>query len=55
MKAKMRLRDRVKAKKGGGISLSTSLLSLCCMGIGITPLNIGELPYASLSALTHTF
>lgn len=55
MKAKMRLRDKVKAKKGGGISLSTSLLSLCCMGIGITPLNIGELPYASLSALTHTF
>lgn len=55
MKATMRLRDRVKAKQGGGISLSTSLLSLCCMGIGITPLNIGELPYASLSPLVRTF
>lgn len=51
MKAKARYRDKVKAKNGNGISLETTLSSICCMGIGITPLNVGELSYASLDML----
>ena len=53
IKAKARERDRIKARKGvvGGISLSTSLVAICCMGIGITPLNIGEMSYASISPI----
>ena len=55
MKAKARERDRIKARKGvaGGISLSTSLVAICCMGIGITPLNIGEMSYASIGPLMN--
>ena len=55
MKAKARYRDKIKAKKGNGIGLGTSFASICCMGIGITPLNIGELSYGSVSALTRTY
>ena len=55
MKAKARYRDKIKAKKGGGLSLQTSLEAICCMGIGITPLNIGELSYASISTLMKTY
>ena len=53
MKAKARERDRIKARKGtqGGISLSTSLIAICCMGVGITPLNIGEMSYAAISPM----
>lgn len=51
MKAKARLRDRVKAKKGMGLSLGDSLVSICCMGIGLTPLNIGEISYAALGKI----
>lgn len=55
IKAKARYRDRVKAKKGIGINLTTSLASICCMGIGITPLNVGELSYAAISLLMDTY
>lgn len=48
MKALARYRDKIKAKQGSGISLTTSLAAICCMGIGITPLNIGEMSYAAL-------
>ena len=53
MKAKARARDRLKAKQGSknGISLSTSLTAICCMGIGITPLNIGEMSYAAVGPI----
>ena len=58
MKEKMRERDRIKAKQasegkktGSGISLQTTLAAICCMGIGITPLNIGELSYASIGPI----
>lgn len=52
MKAKARYRDRIKAKqKTGGISFSTMLESICCMQIGITPLNIGEMSYAASHAI----
>ena len=58
MKEKIRERDRAKAKRaaegkatGNGISLSTCLAAICCMGIGITPLNIGEMSYAAVSPI----
>lgn len=55
MKALARYRDKIKAQKGLGINLETTLVSICCMGIGITPLNIGELSYASISTLMKTY
>ena len=48
MKAKARYRDKIKAKKGNGLDLGTTLVSICCMGIGLTPLNIGKISYASI-------
>lgn len=55
MRAKARLRDRVKAKNSDSLNMDTILASICCMGIGITPLNIGELSYASISVLMKTY
>lgn len=54
MKAKARLRDKIKAKKNG-IPLSVILVSICCMGLGITPLNIGEISYASMQKILNTY
>ena len=53
MKAKARRRDRLKAKQknGSGISITTCLVAICCMGIGITPLNIGEMSYAAIGPI----
>ena len=53
IKEKARQRDRIKAKQAGknGISLDVILTAICCMGIGITPLNIGEMSYASIGAI----
>ena len=58
MKEKIRERDRIKARKAaegksGGIDLSTTLAAICCMGIGLTPLNIGELSYASVGPIMN--
>lgn len=59
MKAKARERDRVKAKqaakKGTGLTLAANLVAICCMGIGLNPLNIGEISYASVGWLTNTY
>ncbi len=56
IKAKARYRDKVKAKQNkGGISLSTCLAAICCMGIGITPLNIGDMSYAAVSVIMNTY
>ena len=48
-----RKRDKIKAKQNSknGISLDTCLVAICCMGIGITPLNIGEMSYASVGEI----
>ena len=54
MDAKARYRDKIKAKKSG-LSFNYLMLSICCMGIGITPLNIGELSYAALGPLMATY
>lgn len=53
IKEKARERDRIKAKQGtkGGISMETTLVAICCMGLGINPLNIGEMSYASIGPL----
>ena len=55
IKAKARKRDKIKAKKGIGLSLEATLSSICCMGIGITPLNIGELSYAIIPVLMEIY
>ena len=54
-KAKARLRDRVKAKSKDNLTLGTTLASICCMGIGITPLNVGELSQAAIAVLMRTY
>ena len=53
MKAKARYRDKVKAKQNAknGITLFTSMTAICCMGLGLTPLNIGEMSYVALEAI----
>ena len=55
MKALARYRDRVKAKKGLGITFEETLVSICCMGIGLTPLNIGEISYAAAKRLVEKY
>ena len=37
------------------ITLYTNIVSICCMGLGITPLNIGEMSYAAISGITTKF
>lgn len=55
MKAKARLRDRIKAKSNKGITLDTTLASICCMGMGLNPLNIGEISYGSVHILMSIY
>lgn len=55
MKAKARLRDKLKAKQGGGLNLKYMLSSICCMNFGLNPLNIGELSYAAVPVLIATY
>ena len=59
MRRKARYRDKVKAKNAAkskdGISLFTSLVSICCMGLGITPLNIGEMSYVAFESILRKF
>ena len=55
MKAKARYRDKVKAKNGEGLCFSSAIESVCCMQIGITPLNVGELSYSALYSLLKRF
>lgn len=56
MKRKARYRDKIKSKKkNGGISFHTILVSICCMGVGITPLNIGEMSYAAIDDILNKY
>lgn len=57
MKAKARYRDRVKAKQNmkKGLSLFSIMASICCMGIGLTPLNIGEMSYVAMQAIVNQY
>ena len=49
-KAKIRASEKMLAKKKAksAPTLGTLLAAICCMGIGITPLNIGEMSYACI-------
>ena len=60
IKRRSRRAERLKAKqtakgKGDGITLYTTLVSICCMGLGITPLNIGEMSYVALEAILRKY
>lgn len=55
MKMKARYRDKIKAQQNEGIDLETSLNSICCMNMGLNPLNIGELSYAAIGSLTRRY
>lgn len=56
-KAKQRARDRVKAKKQGANvnKLTTLITSICCMNMGLNPINIQELTYASINKLIERY
>ncbi len=55
IKAKARYRDKIKAKKGMGLTRTTLIASISCMGLGLNPLNIGELSYAAIPVLIATY
>ena len=59
MKRKARYRDKIKAKNAAkskdGASLFTILVSICCMGLGITPLNIGEMSYVAMESILRKY
>lgn len=56
MLAKARYRDKVKAKQNAKSgSFLNNLASICCMGIGLTPLNIGEMSYAAINILISKY
>lgn len=55
MKAKARWRDNIKKRKSGGLNLGSLLASICCMNLGINPLNIGELSYAAIATLVQFY
>lgn len=55
IKAKARYRDKIKAKQGKGLQLSSTIISICCMNVGLNLLNIGEISYASLSPIIRYY
>lgn len=59
MKRRARWRDRLKAKQAeksaNGVSFFTSLVSICCMGVGISPLNIGEMSYIAFNSIMRKY
>lgn len=59
LKKKFRERDKLvakaKQKKGDVLKFDECLAAICCMGIGLTPLNIGELSYSAISTLLKTY
>ena len=50
IEAELSYRDKIKAKQAAktGITLFNTMASICCMGIGLTPLNIGEMSYVAM-------
>lgn len=57
MKAKARYRDKIKAKQNAkkGLNLYSIMTSICCMGIGLNPLNIGEMSYVAMEAILSQY
>lgn len=54
-KAKVRLRDRVKAKSKDNLTLGSTLAAICCMDLNLNPLNIGELSQAAIAILIRYY
>ena len=55
IKAKARYRDRIKAKKNKGGSMEISMIALCLMNAGISPLNIKELSYGAMNRIINVY
>lgn len=55
MKAKARYRDKIKIKQNQGSSFQSFLEAICCMGMGLNPLNIGGISYASVNSLVSRY
>ena len=57
IKARARYRDKLKAKQNArkGITLFTTMASICCMGAGMNPLNIGEISYVAMDAILNQY
>ena len=59
IKRKARYREKLKAKQAmknkEGITFFTTLVSICCMGLGITPLNIGEMSYVAAKSIVRKY
>lgn len=49
-----RKRDRIAAKKKG-LNFGTYLAAICCMGLGITPLNIGEMSKCAIQSILSLY
>ncbi len=56
IKAKARARDKAKQKNKAkrGLTLTTTLAALCCGEMGLNPMNIGGIGYATASLLFNT-
>ena len=55
IKAKGRYRDKIAAKAKGSLTFDSSLVGICCMGYGITPLNIEQVTVAAVKYLTRAY
>lgn len=55
IKAKARYRDRLKAKREKSPTLGTYLAAICCMDVGLNPLNIGEISFAAANYLIDMY
>ena len=55
MKAKVRYRDKIKAKQNAGLDLTNLMAAICCMEMGLNPLNIGDISYASVNILINQY
>lgn len=53
--ARKRKRIIRKNKKNKGVDYSTSMAAICCMGMGLNPSNIGNIPYATMHVLIQTY
>lgn len=54
-KAKARQRDKVKAQSKDGLTLGSTLATICCMDLNLNPLNVGELSQCAISVLTRYY
>ena len=46
---------KIKQKRGDSLKFYDCLVAICCMQLGINPLNIGELSYSAISPLMNKF